>query len=269
MTAVVEEAAAQVRAATGVERFPAAVVLGSGMGEVASRFGTGPVLPYRTLFPASTASAPAGHAGCLAAGDVAGQATLFFQGRFHLYQELSAYQAALPAQLAHRLGCRRLLLTNAAGGIHPDYRPGDFMYLLDHLNLLGDNPLRGLPGPPFLDLQQLYRQDFVAELVRSAAAGGRRLHRGVYAAVPGPSYETPAEVRALQRLGADAVGMSTVPEAILARHYGIEVVAVSLIANRAAGLASAPLTHAEVLHTVADAVPALAALCRELFHLWR
>ena len=150
------------------------------------------------------------------------------------------------------VGDPTLLLTNAAGAINPEFKPGQFMLFTDHLNLIGDNPLRGLnekSGGTFIDLTQTYDPDLVAQISKAALATKTKLHHGVYCAVSGPSYETPAEIRAFARLGADAVGMSTVPEAIVARQCGIRVAALSCLTNAAAGISKTPLTHDEVLET--------------------
>jgi purine-nucleoside phosphorylase len=249
----------------GSEPFDLAVVLGSGLGDAMTSMTVAASWPYDD-FPCFPPGTVAGHAGELVAGCLEGRRMLLFRGRFHLYQGLTARQVVAPVEIAHQLGCRRLLLTNAVGGIHPALAVGHFMFIDDHINLLGDNPLRGLPEPPFVDLCHLYRTDLFAPLRAFAAKEGIALKRGVLAAVPGPSYETPAEVRALSRLGADAVSMSTVPEAIMARCLGMEVVGISFVANRAAGLAQASLGHAEVLAAsrrgASDMASLISALCR-------
>jgi purine-nucleoside phosphorylase len=248
--------------------FDLAVLLGSGLGEVADAVREAVVIPYEELsvLPRQLVS---GHAGRLVAGRFGGWRALFFQGRFHCYQGYSARHVAEPVRLAHALGCRRLVLTNAAGGIAPGLAPGDFLYLGDHINLLGDNPLRGESDRPFIDLTSLYENRFFAPLQSFAAGQGIRLSRGVLAAVPGPSYETPAEVRALHLLGADAVSMSIVPEAILARYLDMAVVALSFIANPAAGLGDHPLSHQEVLETGRRGAGQLRLLLVELVRLWQ
>ena len=235
----------EVRRATRVENFDLAVVLGSGWSK-AAQIGEGLAsFDYRD-WPCFPAGQVAGHAGRLEARQVASRNILFFVGRFHCYQGLNAFQAALPVRLAAALGCPRLLLTCATGGINSAYRPGDFMLVEDHINLLGDNPLRGLPGGTFVDLTGTYHCEIYDRL--PASGGGRFvLHRGVLAAMPGPSYETPAEVRFLGAAGADAVSMSTIPEAIMARALGMQVAAVAFIANMAAGLSRTALSHDDVL----------------------
>ncbi|MEZ4485869.1 MAG: purine-nucleoside phosphorylase, partial [Syntrophotaleaceae bacterium] len=235
-----------IRQRLGREPFDLAVVLGSGLGEAAEAVQEAQVFPYRdyACFPRTEL---AGHAGRLLAGYLRGWRVVFFQGRFHLYQGLNARQVCAPVHLAKMLGCRFLLLTNAVGGIREDLLPGRFMYIHDHINLLGDNPLRGQDRDPFLDLSQLYDQQPYVGLQAFARQQQVGLERGVLAALPGPSYETPAEVRALGLLGADAVSMSTVPEAIMGKYLGMRVAGLSYVANRAAGLTSSPLSHQEVL----------------------
>lgn len=267
--AMLDEAAARIRAATGRGSFEQAVILGSGLAALANEIVAPCRIPYRELACLPQVAAVAGQGGEVVVGTLDGIATLVFVGRFHLYQGLSAAETALPVRLAARLGVRRLLLTNAAGGINGDYAPGDFMFINDHLNLTGDNPLRGLTPPPFADLTALYRRELLPALHSQAGTSGILLHDGVYAAVAGPSYETPAEVRALAQLGADAVGMSTVAEAICAAACGLTVAGLSLIANRAAGLSPRPLSHAEVLAIGRERARPFAALCRQLLAEWR
>lgn len=265
--AEIREVAEAVRRQAGEEAFELAVVLGSGLGTLAEEADPLGVFPYAG-FAAFPSSQVAGHAGRLVAGVLEGRRLLFFQGRHHLYEGLSARQVAVPARIAHALGCRRLLLTNAAGGVNGAFLPGDFMLIADHLNLLGDNPLRGERHDPFVDLSALYRQEFFPALLEFARQQDIRLHRGVLAALPGPSYETPAEIRALRLLGADAVSMSTVPEAIMGRYLGLDVAGLSLIANAAAGLAPAPLSHEDVLKSGRRGASRLALLVRRLIVLW-
>jgi purine-nucleoside phosphorylase len=266
-TAEINEVAEAVHRQAGAEPFDLAVVLGSGLGALAEQADPLGVFPY-AAFAAFPPSRVAGHAGCLVAGTLEGRRLLFFQGRHHLYEGLRARQVAVPARIAHALGCRKLLLTNAAGGVNAEFLPGDFMLISDHLNLLGDNPLRGERQHPFVDLSTLYRQEFFPDLQEFARRQDIRLHRGVLAALPGPSYETPAEIRALRMLGADAVSMSTVPEAIMGRYLGLEVAGLSLIANAAAGLAGDPLSHEDVLASGRRGASQLALLVRRLIANW-
>ncbi len=261
-------AAERVRREAGIESFDLAVILGSGLGALAERVERASFFPYGDL-PCFPATAVAGHAGRLVTGWCGDRRILLFQGRHHLYEGYTARQVTLPVRLARELGCRGLLLTNAVGGIHRDFRVGEFMYITDHINLMGDNPLRGVRSDPFLDLSDLYRKDLFSSLAKAAAAQGIGLHQGVLAAVPGPSYETPAEIRALRILGADAVSMSTVPEAIMGKYLGMEVVGISLVANTASGLSPAVLSHEEVLASGQRAAVDLWFLVRRLIALWR
>jgi purine-nucleoside phosphorylase len=219
-----------------------AIIAGSGLGGLADRVTNPVTIPYRRI-PKFPVARVAGHAGQLVCGEVGGQQVAVFCGRFHCYEGRPLRDIVAPVQLAHELGATTLIVTNAAGGINPRFRPGDLMLIEDHINLLGVNPLVG--GPRFVDLTEAYSR----RLRRRLLGVGIPVQRGVYLATLGPSYETPAEVRALRRLGADAVGMSTVPEVIYARHLGLEVLGLSCITNRAAGLARQPLSHAEVLAT--------------------
>ncbi|PLX83984.1 MAG: purine-nucleoside phosphorylase [Desulfuromonas sp.] len=261
-------AAAELRRLTGTETFELAVVLGSGLGDLAEQVDGALAIDYPALkcFPPTGVS---GHAGRLVAGTLEGFRVLVFQGRYHLYEGYDALQVTLPVRLAGALGCSRLLLSNAAGGINPDYRPGDFMFIADHINLMGDNPLRGAFGNPFLDLTHLYKKDLYPQLLAFAGKQGIRLHSGVLAALTGPSYETPAEIRALSVLGADAVSMSTVPEAIMGRHLGMDVAGLSLISNVAAGLSAESPDHGEVLAAGRQGALAFGDLLRHLLLLWR
>lgn len=230
---------------TGIGRFDLAVVLGSGWNTAAGLGQTLGVFSYAD-WPCFPAAPVAGHAGQLIAARLASWNLLFFSGRFHCYQGISAFQAAFPVRLAGALGAPRLLLTCAAGGLNQEYRPGQFMLVDDHINLLGENPLRGLPGNTFVSLSDLYAVDLYGHLV-ARSPDGLALHRGVLAALPGPSFETPAEIRMLQNAGADVVSMSTVPEAIMARFMGMQIAAVAFVANHAAGLSSDHLSHQDVL----------------------
>jgi len=209
-------------------------------------------------FPPTGAS---GHAGEICFGKLGGTPVIVLSGRTHFYEGHAMERVTFAVRTLAAFGIRDLLLTNAAGGINQEFRVGDFMVLTDHINLMGANPLRGpaLPGlPQFVDLTRAYDPELNALLYRAGREFGRKLRRGVYLAVCGPSYETPAEIRAFARLGADAVGMSTVPEVIVARQCGLRVAALSCITNLAAGRSRGGLSHTEVLET-AGRVKALAA----------
>lgn len=241
-----------------------ALVLGSGLGGLADEIADPVRIAYREV-PGFAGSSVAGHAGALVFGTLQGVPVAALQGRFHLYEGVSASQAVLPVRALAALGARALVVTNAAGGIRPGMKPGELMLISDHLNLLGVNPLVGavLPGEQrFPDMSGAYDPALRREAMTVAAELGLSLSEGVYAAVLGPSYETPAEIRMLARLGADAVGMSTVPETIAARARGMRVLGISCITNVAAGLGDAPLSHDEVLGVGAEVGDRLAALVR-------
>lgn len=249
-----------------ITRAPAAVlVLGSGMGALAEELADPLRLPYAEIpgFPRATV---AGHAGALVVGILEGVEVAMLAGRFHLYEGWNASQVVAPIRSLAALGADLLLTTNAAGGLRPGMVAGDLMLIADHLNLTGRNPLIGpvVPGEQrFPDMSSPYDPKVREEIAAHAVERGIPLEQGVYAAVLGPSYETPAEIRMLRRLGADAVGMSTVPEVIAARALGMRVAGISCITNLAAGLGSgAALSHDEVLRVGADAWGRLAALLR-------
>jgi purine-nucleoside phosphorylase len=241
------------------------LVLGSGLGAFGDALDDVDKTPYGAI-EHMPRPAVAGHAGNLCRGRVGGVEVACLQGRVHLYEGHDGDAVTFGVRLLARLGCRAVLLTNAAGGIAEAMRPGDFMLIADHLNLTGRNPLLGpndeALGPRFPDLSAAY-DPRLRELARAAAAAsGVRLHEGVYAAMLGPSYETPAEVRMARLLGADAIGMSTVPEVIALRHAGVRVGALSCITNVAAGLGPEPLEHAEVEATARASRDAFVGLLR-------
>jgi purine-nucleoside phosphorylase len=229
------------------------VVLGSGLSAFAERITAATVIPYQEI-PEFPASGVDGHPGRLVVGElpVSGGAVpvAVMQGRVHGYEGWTAEEVAFGARLLCRLGARSLLLTNASGGVNPDLAPGDLVRITDHLNLSGSNPLTGPNdprlGPRFPDLGDAYHPVLGEALEAAARRVGVTLKRGVYACLAGPSYETPAEVRMLRALGADLVGMSTVPEVIAARHMGVPVCAVAMVSNMAAGISARPISHAEV-----------------------
>jgi purine-nucleoside phosphorylase len=261
-----EEAAAAIRASC-IEPPRIAVVLGSGLNELADRLPEPVTIPYERIphFPRTTV---AGHAGRAIAGHLHGSSVIMLQGRFHYYEGHDLEAVTFPVRVLQRLGVGTLILTAATGGIRTDLRPGDLLLLNDHLNLLGVNPLRGPNddrlGTRFPDMTEVYS----ARLRRIAREEAGRLAiglaEGIYACMPGPSYETPAEIRMLRTLGADVVGMSTVPEAIVARHAGMEVLGIALVSNAAAGVLGTPITHEEVLEAGREAAPRLAALIERI-----
>ncbi|HEX8910556.1 MAG TPA: purine-nucleoside phosphorylase [Anaeromyxobacteraceae bacterium] len=231
----------------------AGVVLGSGLGGFAARLADPVALPYRDI-PEFPVSRVAGHPGRLVLGQLPGTdgplTVAVLQGRVHGYEGWSAQDVAFGARVLCLLGAKVVVVTNAAGAVNPDLHPGDLVRIEDHLNLSGQNPLTGANderlGPRFPDLTHAYDPALGARLESTAGRLGIPMRRGVYACMAGPSYETPAEIRMLRALGADLVGMSTVPEVIATRHMGVPVVGVSLVTNAAAGLARNPLTHEEV-----------------------
>jgi purine-nucleoside phosphorylase len=250
MTAATDTSAALLRAR--LPEVPAvALVLGSGLGGLAEAVEDPVTVPVAEL-PGLPVPRMAGHAGRLVGGRLGGVPVLVLAGRVHLYEGYTAAEVARATRLAAAVGCRALLATNAAGGINPDFDPADLMVLSDHINLLGDNPLRGeqaVPaggGTPFVDLSAAYDPELRAEALRLGRAAGVPVRAGVYLATSGPSYETPAEIAMFRAWGADAVGMSTVPEVIAARAERMRVAAISAITNvhRPGGT---PVSHAEVL----------------------
>lgn len=239
------------------------LVLGSGLGFFADEcIQVEGVLPYAEIMgmPVSTVS---GHAGRFVYGRQGEKRVICMQGRFHFYEGYDMAQLTRPIRLMRQLGVATLFLTNAAGGINREYTPGDFMLLQDHINFLGTNPLIGASvddEPRFPDMSAVYDPALRAQIRAWAQSTGVDLKEGVYLATTGPSFETPAEIRAFAALGADAVGMSTVPEAIVARQCGMRVVAISCITNAAAGISSQPLSHEEVTETADRVRPQFAAL---------
>jgi xanthosine phosphorylase len=260
----VTDAAAHVRSLLADRPAPrVALVLGSGLGAVADAVQDPVAVPYAEL-PGFAVGTVAGHAGRLVVGTLAGVPVACFQGRAHLYEGFSAAQLAVPVRTAHALGCEALVLTNAAGSLRADVGPGRLLLLTDHINLTGANPLAGpnddALGPRFVGLGDAYDAGLRERLHAAAQALDLPLAEGVYLAVTGPSFETPAEIRAFRALGADAVGMSTVLEVIAARHVGLRVAAVSAITNAAEGLGDEPLSHEGTLEAAALAAQDLRRL---------
>jgi purine-nucleoside phosphorylase len=227
----------------------AAVILGSGLGEFADSLQNKVVIPYAEL-PHFPRSSVVGHAGRLVIGTVEGQPIVAMQGRVHFYEGYEPWQVAFPARVLCALKPNGLVVTNAAGGINLDFKVGDLMAITDHINLSGWNALIGHNderfGPRFPDMSHAYDPVLRQKLLDSAKAEGIALKQGVYVCLSGPSYETPAEIRMLRTVGADAVGMSTAPEVVAASHMGIKVAGISCITNLAAGIGKEPLSHAEV-----------------------
>jgi len=249
--AQVDEAASAIRSRGGA--LPdTAVVLGSGLGDFADTLLDAVAAPYAEL-PHWPASGVVGHAGRLVIGNVQGRRVAALSGRAHFYEGHDLSTVVFATRVMGRLGVKRIILTNAAGGINTGFAQGALMVIDDHINMLGSNPLVGPNderlGPRFPDMSEVYSARLRRIADEAAGARGIPVAHGVYVAVHGPSYETPAEIRFFRTIGADAIGMSTVPEAIAARHMGIEVLGISCITNMAAGVLPQPLIHDEVMET--------------------
>lgn len=230
-----------------------AIILGSGFGNALADFPATDAVPYSDL-PGFPRPGVLGHPGRAQIAEIAGTRVLLLHGRAHFYEGYSLAEVTLPIRALAAFGIKVLLVTNAAGGISRRFRPGELMLVRDHINFMGVNPLRGHEGrvaDRFVDLSLAYDLELRQRLTAAARKCGIRLRQGIFLAVTGPSYETPAEVRAFARLGADAVGMSTVPEVIVARQCGLRVASISCITNPAAGVGKGPLSHREVLATAA------------------
>ena len=246
----IDKAAAYIREALGTADI--AVVLGSGLGDYVEALTEARMIPYSEIpgFPVSTV---AGHAGELWAGSLHGKRVLMMRGRFHSYEGHPLNDVVLPIRAMARMGVKDLILTNAAGAVNVDFAPGDLMLITDFINFSGKNPLTGPNvdeiGPRFPDMSRAYDKRLRAIAAEAAQERGITLREGVYAWFNGPTYETPAEIRMARVLGADAVGMSTVPETIAAVHAGMRVLGVSCLTNMAAGILDAPLSHQEVMET--------------------
>jgi purine-nucleoside phosphorylase len=257
-------AVAAVRARTSSEPV-AGLVLGTGLGALADEVRVEVAIPYSEIphFPLSTVET---HTGRLLIGELAGRRVAALQGRFHRYEGYTLQQVAFPVRVLYALGARTLIVSNACGGMHPLWRPGELMLIDDHINLLGDNPLVGpnddALGPRFPDMSEPYDRTLQALAEEVAVAQRIPLRRGVYVAVTGPNLETRAEYRMLRALGADVVGMSTVPEVIVARHMGMRVLGVSIITDACLPDALAPADVAEIIRIAGAAEPQLTALVR-------
>src|SRR5687767_12360094 len=264
-----EKAAAAIRARAGHGEPEIGLILGSGLGGLAKSITNGARIPFGEIpgFPSATV---AGHDGALIVGELGGRRVAALSGRFHMYEGHPAALAGFPVRVLHALGARQLFVSNAAGGISTKLAVGDLMVIMDHLNLMGANPLTGTAEPGevrFPDMTDAYDPALRRSLRTTAEKLGIGLREGVYAGLLGPSYETPAEVKMLRGLGADAVGMSTVPEVIVARALGMRVAGVSCITNAAAGVTGAALSHAEVLETTSRVSAAFEALVTEFLAL--
>ncbi len=269
----IEESAAAIRARTR-HRPAIGLVLGSGLGSLAEEVGQADCIPSEEIphWPQSTVP---GHLGRVVIGNLEGQPVIVQQGRAHYYEGLSMQQVTLPIRVMQLLGVDTIILTNAAGAINPDFRPGDLMLLTDHINFLGMagvSPLRGpndeTLGPRFPDMSQVYDRALRQLALDVAQENGLKLHQGIYVCLAGPSFETPADLRFLRLAGADAVGMSTVPEATVARHGGLRVLGLSGISNAANLDGHGVTTHEEVLAAGRTLVPKLTALLTGVLRRW-
>ncbi len=244
-----EKAARVIRARANLKP-SVAVVLGSGLGAFADELTDATSIAYQDI-PGFARATVEGHAGALLIGKASGVVLAAMQGRFHFYEGYSLEQVTFPIRVLKLLGVNTLVLTNAAGALNVEFVPGSLMVISDHINLLGANPLTGPNddrfGPRFPDLTSVYAPELQSMVIDEARGMDLQMRRGVYAALSGPSYETPAEIHMVRTLGADAVGMSTVPEAIVARHMNMSVVGISCITNLAAGVSSRPIDHSQVM----------------------
>lgn len=244
-----------------------ALVLGSGLGAFADKLEDALSVPYDEV-PGFARSTVEGHAGRLVLGKIDGLPVVVMQGRFHFYEGYALEDVTFPVRTLGVLGIKSLVLTNAAGGLNNAFTQGSLVVISDHLNLMGVNPLLGANdarfGPRFPDMTAVYDHEYQDIAIKEAQGLGIELRRGVYAALSGPSYETPAEIRMLRLLGADAVGMSTVPEAIVARHMGLRVLGLSCITNMAAGVLDQPINHEEVIETGARVADTVGRLLRQV-----
>ena len=250
-----------------VSDYRTAVILGSGAGAVAEKVSYGSRISY-TEIPGFPAAMIEGHKGELIFGRMAQKNVILFNGRFHYYQGFTLQDVTMNIRAAKKLGIDTLIITNASGGINRDFKPGDLMLITDHINCMGSNPLIGDSGhgPIFIDMTEPYDLALVDRIKKAAVSNKEigRLREGVYLAVHGPSYETKAEISFFEKIGADAVGMSTVPEVIVAVQEGIKVIGISVISNMACGISSGKLSHREVLDNTAKAAARLGALIEKI-----
>ncbi|RNC28724.1 MAG: Purine nucleoside phosphorylase 1 [Candidatus Dichloromethanomonas elyunquensis] len=246
------------------------IILGSGLGKLAHLVQDSIVIPYREIphFPVSTVQ---GHSGNLIFGKLSGRKVMVLQGRFHYYEGYGMHEVTFPVRLMQTLGMKSLVVTNAAGGINPAFQAGDLVLIQDHINLVGVNPLRGANisalGPRFPDMSDTYYEGWRQRALGLMEKMKLPILQGVYAGVSGPSYETPAEIRYLRAIGADLVGMSTVPEVIAANHGGMKVLGISCVTNMAAGILAKKLSHAEVIETTERVGETFVNFVRELIQI--
>jgi len=248
------------------------LVLGTGLGALAREIEAGAVLPYPEIphFPTSTVQ---GHAGQLVCGELGGHSVVAMEGRFHLYEGYTPAQVTFPIRVMKELGCRLLIVSNACGGLNPQYRKGDLMVIEDHINLLGVNPLIGPNddrlGPRFPDMIEPYDRELQDLALEAALESNIRAHRGVYVAVTGPNLETRAEYRFLRAIGADVVGMSTIPEVLVAVHAGIKVLGFSIVTDMCLPDALQPVRIEEIIAVANEAEPKLQTIVRKALERWR
>lgn len=241
------------------------LILGSGLGVMAEEIENPIYIDYAELenFPVSTVE---GHTGRFVIGDLEDKKVIAMQGRTHYYEGYSMQELVMPVRIMKEVGIEKLILTNAAGGVNEEFKAGEFMIISDHINLMGDNPLIGENlaelGPRFPDMSEAYNKELIELAENVARENGIITRKGIYAAETGPSYETPAKIKYLRRIGADAVGMSTVPEVIAANHMGLGIVGVSCITNMAAGVLPQPLNHQEVVKIAEKVRPDFIKLMR-------
>lgn len=253
MESMIDQASSVLEKRLERQRPGLALILGSGLGVMAKEIKNPSQIPYSDIpgFPVSTVE---GHKGELVVGELEGQQVVLFNGRFHFYEGFTMTDLALPVRVLKRLGIEKLIVTNAAGGVNQNFKAGDLMVITDHINFSFTNPLMGPNlddfGPRFPDTSHCYDSELIALAHEAASEIGMDIKKGVYMFNTGPTYETPAEVRMARFLGADAVGMSTVPEVLVANHCGIKVLGISCISNLAAGMLDQPLDHSEVMETV-------------------
>lgn len=262
----IEAAAAYVRGKTRLKP-RIGLILGSGLGALADQIDADATIPYEEIpeFPRSTIE---GHAGRLVLGQLEGKPVVAMQGRVHYYEGYTLRQVVFPVRVMHALGADALIVSNAAGGINRQWHAGDLMIIADHINFTGSNPLMGPNdpelGPRFPDMSQPYDRAFISLAERAALAEGIAIRKGVYVGVPGPSYETAAELRMLGQWGADAVGMSTVPEVIAARHMGMRVLGITAITDMATGEQIQKVTHEEVIAAARQLEPKFVRLVKRI-----
>ena len=243
-----------------------AIILGTGLGKLADEIEVNERIPYSEIpnFPISTVE---GHSGCLLLGKLGGKDILAMQGRFHFYEGYSMKEVTFPVRVMHELGIKTLFVSNAAGGTNPDFEIGDLMIITDHINFFPENPLRGKniePGPRFPDMSEAYDKELVRLADQMAQEKGIKVQHGVYLGTQGPTFETPAEYRMFGRLGADSVGMSTVPEVIVANHCGMRVFGVSIITDLGVEGKIVEVSHEEVQKAANAVQPLMADIMREM-----